>query len=619
MYGLASEGESEDVELEDVIEEGDEGEGEGEGEDSDAEADAEQQGQLERGMEGERTMKSGFLYKKQERRKVWKKKWFVLRTGKLAYYKDDREYSLSRVLDLKQIHTVAPVTVKKHPFTFGIVTSKRTFIAKANSQDEMDSWVQAINGARRKLSEREEEDNNKRGMAIPTKERAGESDVHTHPGTFTSVFSTTTQGSVSNSPVTASTGYFTHNPNNQPLPSASSPPTNTLSSQMAKMSLPKTPSGMTSPRLPSTTSVSQPQSRAVSSTSARREPSVTSIGSSGEYMPVAPSNNLQSAMEMISSDEDEAYFSEPTAAIPAEGSSQAAQVMHQVVDPNKVILAAYLMKRSKGRGRKVWRKRWFYLTSQGLTYTKSHMDTRALRYIPLTSVLDALEFDPAESAADSSDSEDDRSEVSPHSRQAYLSSIRRRADDTSTPKKDRATAAQTAAGTGAATEHIFRLITAKRTYVLCAPSEEDEIKWLAAFRALLNRERERLQNGGGPLSPSLPSASMQSQLPVPVITQQPPTPATTASGLESPPITRTASTSPGAPISPSISNDGPPILGREISVTSDPQGQGGQALGLGQRPQDSYSGSRGRSATYTAKSAVADVARRFRDERENAR
>jgi hypothetical protein len=43
------------------------------------------------------------------------------------------------------------------------------------------------------------------------------------------------------------------------------------------------------------------------------------------------------------------------------------------VDPKKIILSAYLMKRSKGRGRKVWRKRWFYLTSQGLTYTKSHM------------------------------------------------------------------------------------------------------------------------------------------------------------------------------------------------------------------------------------------------------
>ena len=59
------------TELEDVEEEGAEdgdGDGDGEGEESD---DAEVQGgELQRGMEGERMVKSGFLYKKQERRKV---------------------------------------------------------------------------------------------------------------------------------------------------------------------------------------------------------------------------------------------------------------------------------------------------------------------------------------------------------------------------------------------------------------------------------------------------------------------------------------------------------------------------------------------------------------------
>ena len=51
----------EEMELEDV-EEG--------GEEENSASEEERPGELERGMEGERVVKSGFLYKKQERRKV---------------------------------------------------------------------------------------------------------------------------------------------------------------------------------------------------------------------------------------------------------------------------------------------------------------------------------------------------------------------------------------------------------------------------------------------------------------------------------------------------------------------------------------------------------------------
>ena len=36
------------------------------------------------------TLKSGYLMKKGERRKAWKKRWFVLRGGQLAMYKTDK-------------------------------------------------------------------------------------------------------------------------------------------------------------------------------------------------------------------------------------------------------------------------------------------------------------------------------------------------------------------------------------------------------------------------------------------------------------------------------------------------------------------------------------------------
>lgn len=36
-------------------------------------------------------------------------------------------------------------------------------------------------------------------------------------------------------------------------------------------------------------------------------------------------------------------------------------------------------------------------------------------------------------------------------------------------------------------DHIFKIITPKRAFMLCAPSEEEEIKWLSAVRALIAR------------------------------------------------------------------------------------------------------------------------------------
>jgi len=43
-------------------------------------------------------LKSGYLMKKGERRKAWKKRWFVLRGGQLAMYKSDKVRLSSRFL-----------------------------------------------------------------------------------------------------------------------------------------------------------------------------------------------------------------------------------------------------------------------------------------------------------------------------------------------------------------------------------------------------------------------------------------------------------------------------------------------------------------------------------------
>ncbi|KAJ2918454.1 hypothetical protein MD484_g1967, partial [Candolleomyces efflorescens] len=96
-------------------------------------------------------LKSGYLWKKGERRKTWKKRWFVLRPAHLAYYKTSAEYQLLRLLDLTDIHSCTPVNLKRHDNTFGLISPNRTFYFQATSPDEVQSWVKAIEEARQTL------------------------------------------------------------------------------------------------------------------------------------------------------------------------------------------------------------------------------------------------------------------------------------------------------------------------------------------------------------------------------------------------------------------------------------------------------------------------------------
>lgn len=281
-------------------------------------------------------------------------------------------------------------------------------------------------------------------------------------------------------------------------------------------------------------------------------------------------------------------------------------------------------------------------------------ETKAQQVIPLSSILDALEvLDPA-----SDGNESDRLSAHGHTHPVHSHShhtfthaqsptsssrqiMRGRLGPVSTstdirPSKD--------------DEHIFRLITAKRTFHLCAPTEEDEIKWLAAFRALLEQqrgERSASFNVGGSSAQSSQQAQAQAQpqpqpqpqaqagqgrrLSVPIITQQPPTPGQSSFSLDSsvqdPLTTNTVLESPGpssgvTPLSasPSASQTTPTATTTHSELRSQqsqpqdvPSAQ--SQVQVGGMPS-SHTGQRPRSATYTAKSAVADVVRRFHAEKE---
>jgi len=301
--------------------------------------------------EEETIVKSGYLWKKGSRRKTWKKRWFVLRSPHLAYYKTSAEYQLLRLLDLNEVHSVTPVTLKKHTNTFGLVLPTRTLYLQAESQNEVTSWVSMLNEVRERL-----------------------------------------QSTASITPA--------------PTPPIAIPGRGSIAG-----------ASMMSP---------------------------------------SPSNHV-----ITSSDEDE-FSAQPLhspGAAKALSPSKGGGAPH-INDPTKIILSGYLMKCGK---RKSWRKRWFVLTGEKLTYCGNHMDNKHQRQIPLAQLLDAMES--ALPSLRSNTPQTPSSFTAP----PIHTSTDERADDPN------------------GQNHTFKIVTTKRSILLCAPSEEEEIRWLSAVRALIAR------------------------------------------------------------------------------------------------------------------------------------
>ncbi|KAJ8000697.1 hypothetical protein DPEC_G00183050 [Dallia pectoralis] len=111
-------------------------------------------------MSGGDVVWSGWLRKsppeKKLRRYAWKKRWFVLRSGRLTgdpdvleYYKNNHAKKPIRVIDLNLCEQVdAGLTFNKkdleHSFIFDIKTIDRVFYLVADTEDEMNNWVRYI-------------------------------------------------------------------------------------------------------------------------------------------------------------------------------------------------------------------------------------------------------------------------------------------------------------------------------------------------------------------------------------------------------------------------------------------------------------------------------------------
>ncbi|XP_029028174.1 GRB2-associated-binding protein 2 isoform X2 [Betta splendens] len=111
-------------------------------------------------MSGGEIIFQGWLRKsppeKKLRRYAWKKRWFILRSGRMSgdpdvleYYKNDHSKKPIRVIDLHCCDQVdSGLTFKRKEFqdsfVFAIRTFDRTFYLVAETEDEMNKWVRAV-------------------------------------------------------------------------------------------------------------------------------------------------------------------------------------------------------------------------------------------------------------------------------------------------------------------------------------------------------------------------------------------------------------------------------------------------------------------------------------------
>ncbi|GHJ88592.1 hypothetical protein NliqN6_4994 [Naganishia liquefaciens] len=554
--------------------------------------------EMRRRMEGERLVKSGYLMKKGERRKTWKKRWFVLRTEKLAYYKDDKEYVLCRILNLRDIHSVLAVQLKKNQHhTIGLVTSSRTYYVRADTAAEMEAWIRALNETRRALAERDEwaERQEERRRAVGKQMGHEQQMVDSLAGMSLGQASTHAE-SMDRAPL----GHL---------------PVRTPGNEFETYGMTPVVSGL----------VPSGVAGIITSSESEDEGHVYEGGRGADV-----------GRSPVDYDPRQGQQSFSPGGASGLAIHSAAPVSPIQTDPHKVILSGYLTK--LGNKRKTWRKRWFVLTSGELVYTKSHMDTRVHRVIPLNCMLDALELDVMpmlESAGESSSDDGLASTGHPNaaSPRARTNSHSSRSHRRFVGAHASSTAGGASSGATAPWQHTFQVITPKRTFKLCAPSEEEEIKWLAALRALINRERGMTSPGIAPM----PSNGRQGSLPpaVGITRASPPSttieipPATAPVAIGSPFAAPGSSWEASSAPSSQTHRHGPPL---DQASYFPPQSY--HSAGLATSPSQATLGPttrqattanlpplvttplspRHRSATQSAKAAVAEVVRRFHPE-----
>ncbi|KAK3845859.1 MAG: hypothetical protein J3R72DRAFT_434730 [Linnemannia gamsii] len=453
-------------------------------------------------------LKAGYLHKKGERIKIWKKKWFVLRTSKLAYYKDSKEYELLRIIDIRDIHKAAEMVVKNKTGVFVILTPRRTFTVQADSAAEMEQWINAINQAKIQHELASSSDMDSYSGSVPQLDHPNSAPhngsaiaagkrpelVKQGSGTFLpprqNPLSLSDPGLLSSGDNAARAGRNMSPPAPSPL-SRNEPKLSGLSLGIMSQSLGQLPSS--APSTPHHSSGPTVGTNRILQQSPHRTADGLSLITSGAQAihigsPASPprDDGLQTDLAPNSLSSNFSHNTSPNTPTSPEygsggeqfghGENNASSEEEDVVDDpivleagrvaaaanapgsglvtgeqleSKVVRQGYLLK--LGNTYKTWRKKWFVLRGDKLTYYKNTKEYQPLGIIPLSSIIDALQTDP----------------VSKHK------------------------------------QYCLRIVTAKRSFVCCAPDEDTLLLWLDAIHVECERvaqESRRDLNGEDLLS-----------------------------------------------------------------------------------------------------------------------
>lgn len=87
--------------------------------------------------------KTGFMVKEGGSIKTWKKRYFLLKNGELAYYKDKGAEELGRI-PLATCSGIIIADKRKRPNCFEIMTSNRLYAFSCETENERKEWVDAL-------------------------------------------------------------------------------------------------------------------------------------------------------------------------------------------------------------------------------------------------------------------------------------------------------------------------------------------------------------------------------------------------------------------------------------------------------------------------------------------
>lgn len=349
-------------------------------------------------FEFDRVIKSGQVLKRTRKRKSWKGTHIVLRPNLLSFYKDSEGTQLRHKISLSELTAIArqkdPKGRAKH--VFGIFTSSRNFHLAADSDADAQDWVEHI---RREARIDEEEE--VMTLASPSGARVQFSGFERH---------------FHDRPRAAShaAGYSSseaeHATHFSPLQHA------------------RTPQAMHSARRPSQTlEYSGPEHNSYSDFS-------------DTIVPAAQLSAL--SLSSLPEHQSQRDTMEGTNTIYGLSAQPAADVREQkrtnTDDAERVVCHGWIYMLKTHHGMKKWKKLWMVLRAKSLALYKNEEEYSAIRVLPFSSIINAVEIDPIS-----------------HSKRCCM-----------------------------------QLITEDKNYRFCAPDEDNLARWLGSFKSLLVKRKE---------------------------------------------------------------------------------------------------------------------------------